>query len=241
MKCHCYEINSEFIFCVEDVENTQLKNAIEHMAWQRIDGKFIRPYPLSAFSSEIEKERIGSNFTRLGQAMFESSVAGFDWEKPLDLVAQQFLANGIEWYIVGSICDAIRGIHIQPFDIDIIVHTSDFLKAKDVCNNAFEEAIIAPFDTQGTLYLQCFGRMFLAGAMVEVVADERWNPEYRQSEKSVWRDNSYTQPEYVKSTWRGYDVFLETIQHRLQAEIKRNRTNRVKAIEGFINRTEQAN
>jgi hypothetical protein len=231
MKCYCYETDSEFIFCAEDVVDAQLEDAIVHMAWQKVDGKYIRPYPLSAFSNESEKERIGGNFARLGQEMFESSLAGFDWEKPLDSIAQQFLANEIEWYIVGSICDTIRGVHIQPFDIDIIVHTRDFLKAKDVCNSAFPEAIIAPFDTQGTLYLQCFGRMFLAGAMVEIVADERWNPEYRQSEKSVWRDHGYTQPEYVKTVWRGYDLFLESLQHRHQAETKRNRVDRIKAID----------
>ena len=234
MKCYCYETDSDFIFCVEDVGNAQLEDAIKHMAWNKVEGKFIRPYPLCAFSNQSEKERINNNFARLGQSMFESSMSGFDWEKPLDLVAQQFSENGIECFIVGSICDAIRGVNVQPFDIDIIAHTKDFLKAKDICNSAFAEAIIAPFDTHGTLHLQCFGRMFLAGAMIEIVADERWNPEYRKCEKSIWHDNGYTQPEYVKIVWRGHEIYLETLQHRYQAEIKRDRTDRIKAIEEYM-------
>jgi len=234
MKCHCYETDSEFIFCVEDVGNAQLEEVIKHMAWNKLEGKFVRPYPLSAFSNQNEKECISDNFSRLGQVMFESSVSGFDWKKSLDLIAQHFLENEIEWFIVGSICDAIRGVNVQPFDIDIIVHTKDFLKVKDICNSAFPEAIIAPFDTQGTLYLQYFGRMFLAGAMIEIVADERWNPEYRQCEKSIWRDNGYTQPEYVKTVWHGHEIYVESLQHRHQAETKRNRMDRIKAIEEYM-------
>ena len=238
MNCYCYETDSEFIFCVENVGNAHLEDAIEHMAWSKVEDKFIRSYPLSAFSNENEKERISCNFARLGQAMFESSVEGIDWAKPLSLVAQQFLASRIEWYIVGSVCDAIRGVNVQPFDVDIVVHTRDFLKAKDICISSFADEVIAPFDTQGTLYLQCFGRMFLVGAMVEIVADERWNADYRQSEKSVWRDYGYTQPEYVKTVWNGHEIYLESIQHRHQAETLRSRADRIKAIEDYMDRTE---
>jgi hypothetical protein len=237
MNCYCYETDSEFFFCVEGVEDTQLEYAIQHMAWVKNDGKFIRSYPQSTFSSQDEKERISGNFVRLGQSLFESSLVGFDWKKPLDLVAQKFTANGIEWYIVGSVSDAVRGVNISPFDIDIVVRTKDFHKTKGICFSAFPEAIIAPFDTQGTLALQYFGRMFLAGAMVEIVADERWNLDYRQpeNENSVWRDYGYTKPEYIKATWRGYDVYLETLQHRYETEVKRNRTDRIKAIEEWRN------
>jgi len=236
MKCYCYETDSQFVFCVEGVENAQLEDTIKHKAWEKIDDKLILSYPQTVFSNQREKELIISNFSRLGQAMFESSLRGFDWEEPLDLVAQQFAVNSIEWYIVGSVCDTIRGVDVKPSDIDIVVHTRDFLKAKDICYSTFAEVIIAPFETQGIFMLQNFGRMFLAGALVEIVADERWNLAYRQpkNEKSVWRDNGYTQPEYIKTVWRGHDLYLETLQHRHQAETKRNRTDRIKAIEKII-------
>ncbi|MCL2639178.1 MAG: hypothetical protein FWD48_12535 [Oscillospiraceae bacterium] len=240
MRCYCYETDSEFFFCVEGVENTQIEDAIQHMAWVKTDGKFVRAYPQSAFSNQDEKQLISDNYVRLGQAFFESSFVGFDWEKPLKLVAQQFSTNGIEWYIVGSVGDAVRGVDVKPFDIDIVVHTRNFNIAKDICFSAFPDSIIAPFDTQGTLFLQCFGRMFLAGVMVEIVADERWNLDYRQSENknSVWRDNGYTQPEYIKTVWRGYDLHLETMQHRYETEMKRNRTDKIKAIEEYLNPSE---
>ena len=36
MKCYCYEADSKLIFCVEDVENAQLEDVIQHMAWKKI-------------------------------------------------------------------------------------------------------------------------------------------------------------------------------------------------------------
>jgi hypothetical protein len=55
------------------------------MAWRKTDDKFLLTYPLSAFSNQQEKELVKSNFTRLGQAMFESSLMGFDWKQPLEM------------------------------------------------------------------------------------------------------------------------------------------------------------
>ena len=243
MKCYCYETDSEFIFCVEDVENMQLEDTIKHKAWEKIDDKFVMSYQQYAFSNRNEKELIKDNFTRLGQAMFESSLVGFNWEEPLDLIAQKFAANGIEWYIIGSVCDTIRGINVKPSDIDIVVHTRDFHKAKDICYSSFADTIIAPFkDIQGMFALQplrCFGRMFLDGALVEIAADENWNLESRQPEceKSIWRDYGCKQPEYVQIVWRGYDLYVESLQHRHQIETSRNRADRIKAINEYMNRT----
>jgi len=243
MKCYCYETDSEFIFCVEDVEDVQLENAIQHAAWEKTDDKFVMSYQQHAFSNQSEKELIKENFARLGQAMFESLLVGFNWEEPLELLAQKFNESGIEWYIVGSICDTVRGIAVRPGDMDIVVHTRDFHKAKDICYSNFGDTIIAPFtDIPGMFArqpLRCFGRMFLAGALVEVAADENWNFESRQPgcEKSIWRDYGCIQPEYVKTAWRGNDLYLESLQHRFQIETARKRKDRIKAIKKHMKRT----
>ncbi|NLA86152.1 MAG: hypothetical protein GX847_02485 [Clostridiales bacterium] len=231
MKCYCYETDSAFIFCVEDVENAQLEGVIQHMAWRKIDGKFLLSYPHSAFSDQREKELVNSNFSRLGQVMFEKLLSGIDWETPLEMLAQKFNETGIEWYIVGSAGDALRGVDAKPFDIDIVVHTRDYYKAKDICYLNFSDSVIAPFtgceDINPSKY---FGRMFLAGAMIEVTADEIWDLESRRPEhkKTVWC--GYEHSEYEKIVWRGYSIYLESLQHRYQIEIARNRQDKIKAF-----------
>jgi len=236
MRCHCYETDSEFFFCVEDVEDAKLEDVIQHMAWKKSDGKFLMSYSQNAFSSQREKELISENFSRFGQAMFESSLLGFDWEKPLGMLAQKFNENGIEWYIVGSVGDALRGVDIKPFDIDIVVHTRDFCRAKELCYYHFPDSVIIwPFtDNEKTNPLRYFGRLFLAGALIEVAADETWNLDSRQQ-----GFGGFTSPisQYEKASWNGHDVYLESLRLRYQIEKARNRKDRVKALKKHLKRT----
>ena len=255
MKSYCYETDSAFIFSVEDVKNLQLENVIQHMGWRKIDEKFHLSYPQGVFSDQREKELVCKNFSRLGQVMFERMLSGIDWKTPLEMLAQKFNEAGIEWYIVGSAGDALHGVKVQPFDIDIVVHTNDYYKAKDICYFYFSDSIIAPFtgseEISPSRYsenpveyfinpLQYFGRMFLAGAMIEVTADEIWDLESRQPghKNAVWR--GYEHSEYEKFVWRGYSIYLESIQHRYQIEVARNRQERIKAFEEYMNQTKKA-
>jgi hypothetical protein len=224
MKCYCYETESDFIFCVQDVENTQLEYAIQHMTFNKNDSKFLMAYPQNEFSNQYEKELVNKNFTHLGQEMFESLLLGFDWKKPLELLTQKFNENKIEWYIVGSLCDAVRGVDVKPFDMDIVIHTKDYYKAKDICYLNFGNSIIFPFtDNQGRLAMRYFGRMFLAGALVEIAAHEKWNIESRLLQ-------------YEKTSWNGFEVYMVSLQQRYQIEIARNREDRIKAIKEYMNK-----
>jgi len=205
------------------------------MAWEKADGKFLMSYSQNAFSDQREKELISNNFSRFGQAMFESSLSGFDWKKPLELLAQKFNENGIEWYIVGSVGDAIRGVDIKPFDIDIVVHTRDFYRAKEICYDSFPDSVIIwPFaENEAINPLRYFGRLFLAGALIEVAADETWNLESRQQ-----GFYGFTSPvsQYEKASWNGHAVYLESLQLRYQIEKARNRKDRVKALKKYFKR-----
>jgi len=246
MKCYCYETDSAFIFCVEEVQNAQLEDVIQHMAWRKSDGKFLLSYPHSAFSDQREKELISGNFSLLGQAMFEASLSGFDWKKPLEMLAQKFNENGIEWYVVGSVGDALRGVDVQPGDMDIVVHTRDYYRAKHACYHNFPDSVIAPFNGSQDICpskyfdnplqyfinpLQYFGRLFFAGAMIDVAADEIWNLESRQQ---GYYGFSNLISKYEKVSWNGYDLYVESLQLRRQIEIARNRADRIKAFEEYM-------
>lgn len=222
MKCYCYENESNFIFCVEDVENIHLENFVRHKGWEETDGKLLMPYPQHMFPDNWDKDLISRNFSRLGQAVFESGLLGFDWEKPLELMAQKFEEHGIEWYLIGSASDAIRGIDVKPGDIDLVIHTRNYKKVKDIFYSQFSDSIISPFtDNKGLLPLQYITRLFLDGALFEIAADENWNLRKRQ-------------PIYEKTTWHGYNFYVEALQLRYQIERWRKREDRIKAIEAFM-------
>jgi hypothetical protein len=212
------------------------------MAWRKIEDKFHLTYPQNAFSNQHEKELVKNNFNRLGEKMFMSSLTGFDWKPPLVMLAQKFNENKIEWYIVGSIGDALRSVDVKPSDIDIVIHTKDYDKAKEICYLNFPDSIIAPFtacpDISPSKFfdnplgyfinpLTYFGRMFLAGAMIEVTADKVWDAENRQQGFGGF---SGLISKYEKFSWNGYDLYLESMQLRHEVEVARGRKDRVIAI-----------
>ena len=43
----------------------------------------------------------------------------------------------------------------------------------------------------------------------------------------------------TKICWRGYSIYLESLQYRYQIEVARNRGDRIKAFEDYMSRTRQ--
>jgi hypothetical protein len=63
----------------------------------------------------------------------------------------------------------------------------------------------------------------LAAGLIEIAADIKWNLEHRQ-------------PKYEKISWNDCDVYVDDLQLRYKTEIVRNRKDRIKAIEEYMNR-----
>ena len=223
MKCYCYETEKEFIFCVEDAKDKIYETLQADQFWKKTDdGKFIKVYPLDTewddawYLDSAYKEAVINNFTRMGRVWIEGV---FDWEKVLSFLAQKFTENNIEWYIIGSVSEAVLGVEIKPHDIDICVHTRDFYKVKEL----FRDYVIEPLgDNKGNWLVRYFGKLCVDGASVDIAADDKMNMENLPSPLS-------------KVSWNGYDVFIEPLQNRYKVEIQRNRKDRIEAFEIFTN------
>lgn len=218
MKCYCYDTESEFTLCVEDV-NESLADVIQHAWFEKTDKGFRKIYPnIEGNGVDAEdKVMVSRNFARLGQSMFEGML-DCKWMSALLTFAKKCRDNNIEWYVFGSICEVVRGLNINPHDIDIIVHTRDFYKIKDI----FLDFVIEPFvDNKGTWLVRYFGRLCLDGVLFDIVADDKMNIENH---------------EYDKVLWNEYDILVEPFQNRYNLEIKRGREDRIKAMEAYLNK-----
>ena len=225
MKCYCYETETEFIFCVESAEGKIYENLQADRYWTKTDDKkFIKIYPMNtgwndAWYLELEyKQAVINNFVRLGQSWIEGI---FDWKNVLLFLVEKFTQNGIEWYILGSVSEAVLGVDIKPHDIDIAINTKDFYKVK----NLFREYVIEPLgDNKGNWLVRFFGKLCIDGASVDIAADDKLN----------FENNQHL---YEKVSWNDYDVFITPLQNRYEVEIQRDRKDRIKAIEEFMERT----
>jgi hypothetical protein len=158
---------------------------------------------------------VSKNFASLGHSMFEGML-DCKWEIALQFFAKKCKDNNIEWYVFGSISDVLRGINIIPHDIDIIVHTKDFYKLK----NIFVDYIVEPFvDNKDTWIVRYFGRLCLQGVLFDIVAENRLNLENHK---------------YDMILWSGHDILVETFQNRYNLEIQRGRKDRIREMEIYM-------
>ncbi len=220
MKCYCYETETEFVFCAEGADEKQ-EEGLKDAWWKKSGDRFLKIYPFvdtvhaAWYNNAEDKEIIKRNFARLGPSMFDGD---FDWKGYLRLLAGKFKENRIEWYVIGSVSEAVRGVQIQPGDMDIIVHTKDFFKVKTL----FFEYVVEPFvDNHGTWLVRYFGRLCLNGAIIDIAADEKMNLESGEHR-------------YEKVVVEGIELWVEPLQDRYQVEIERKREDRIKAIETFM-------
>jgi len=144
MKCYCYETETQFIYCVENAEGKAYENLLKDPYWTRTDDdKFVKIYPTDMNWDDAwylvpgYKEAVINNFSRLGQSWIDGV---FNWEEILLFLAQKFKENEIEWYIMGSVSEAVLGADVAPHDIDIVVHTRDFFKVRDL----FRDYVVEP-------------------------------------------------------------------------------------------------
>ncbi len=215
MNCYCYETETEFIFCVKDVD-TRFTDNLEAAWFKPSEIGYLKIYNKDMKDNgvnEDDKALVARNFSRLGNSMFEGI---FDWEEALLLLTTKFNANKIEWYIIGSCSEAVLGVDVNPHDIDIIVHTKDFFRVK----NIMSDYVVEPFvDNNGTWVVRYFGRLCLAGAIIDIAADIKMNAENHQ---------------YEEVKWNNYDVVIEPLDNRYQTELVRGREERIKVIEEYM-------
>jgi len=214
MKCYCNRTESALILSVDDVEPEFEKNLIA--AWyEKTNTGYQKIYTMIDKEngvSDKDVEIVSSNFSKLGPSMFQGNL---DWNKALLTIIKKFLENNIEWYVFGSVSDAIRGVKITPHDIDIIIHTRDFFKVK----NIFSDYVVEPFvDNKGNWVVRYFGRISMDNSYIDVVAAENLNSESHS---------------YDKVLWNGYNILIELFENRYQLELKRNRPERLKAMDEY--------
>lgn len=225
MKFYCYETEAEFVYCVEAAEGKVYENLQADQFWRKTDdGKFVKIYPTNTgwndawYLDTKYKDAIVDNFARLGQSWIEGE---FDWEKVLLFISRMFAKYAIEWWIGGSVSEAVLGVDIMPDDIDIFVHTKDFYKVKKL---TYEYVVEPLADNKVNWLVRYFGKLCIDGASVDIAADE---------EKLNIENNRQN---YERVSWKGYDLFITPLKNRYAVEIQRGRKDRIKAIEEYMNR-----
>ena len=139
-----------------------------------------------------------------------------DWETAFECFCKMAKENKIDFYLIGSITAAIRGVNIIPNDIDIIVDICDFWRARDL----FEAFIIEPFSEYSKNdVVRFFGKISINNIVIDISAKPK---------------NIYGCHTIEMLCWNGYILKSQTLELLLKVYKKNNRLEYVKAIEDYM-------
>ena len=183
--------------------------------FQKFQDAFYQPmgkYYCKKFYGKFPKaEKIMLNFSRLMPGVFESR----NWDRALLSFAEICKENHIAWFLTGSACDAVRGIHVFPHDLDIQIAFRHWHRAEEI----FEDYIVEPFIETKDWVRAYWGRLVVENMLVDLVADKTYD---------------FPNHDYEPFLWKGNLLWLETFRARYEMELARDRKERIAAIENFI-------
>jgi hypothetical protein len=203
------------------------RDVLPGLAYGAVDDAFARTFPADA----PDLERIYRTFERHIEELLEQTAGRrrVRWEDALNELAARLASAGIDWFVIGSAALALRGIGVEPRDVDFV--TTDHARVAA----ALADALIEPplYDSGRDWIARWFGRAYL-GARVEWVAEVY--PDYDD-----WGAPNEIGPTAAKQLervrWNGRSLAVSPLDIQLAVNEKRGLEDRVDAIRRFVERT----
>ncbi len=217
------EIDNQMEFRLTDVDDKYIP-VFEMCYYSRDSEGFFK-----RFSKDIENlELIMSNFSNQAENMF-NQLGYFTpvlWEEALEEFCVRIQGSDIRWWLTGSCACCIRGIELNPHDVDIIIDSRDKQKVIDLFLNWIIEPIV---DASGWV-TKDFGVLF-KHARIDIASDP--NPVLDSPEPVDC--GPYAQAHLETVDWRGYKIKVPPLHLQEYVNRKRGRIDRADMIRDTIN------
>lgn len=222
MRVSFEDVDENIIFRISEFHPKYEK--ILQMCFYENDGRgYIKVYPKNARNLEKIKKRYFENaklmFDQLGY------FAPVPWEKALTEFCRRAQGTNIDWWLTGSCAACIRGIRMNPHDVDIMIDSGSI----DEINDVFSDCLIEPIvDTKGWL-TKDFGVIFLH-ARIDIASD----PQEILDIPEPVDCGPYARQNLETIRWNGYGIKVPPLELQLNVNKRRERMDRVKLIEEFM-------
>ena len=147
------------------------------------------------------------------------------WETCLLALLERLEGQGLHWWLVGSAALAVRGLPVNPHDIDLVVQDQGTARLKELMLDCLVEPV---YDSRGWIW-DWFGRCFLH-ARLEWVGDVNAGAE--QEGPSDFGPTALARCETVQ--WHGYSINVPPLDLQLAVSERRGLTERADVIRAWM-------
>lgn len=215
------ETGADVLYKVSDFDS-KYEPILKMCFYEAKDDFYFKRYPVnSKYINKMMKryaEKANLMFDQLGY------FADIPWESGLLKFCEKTKNSNIKWWLTGSCAACIRGIEINPHDIDIMINSQDVEEITEL----FQDYLIEPVtDTKGWL-TRDFGVMFM-DVRIDIASD----PSPRLDETEPSDCGVFAMNNLETLNWKGYEIKVPPLYLQINVNKKRGRLDRVKKMEEF--------
>lgn len=222
MRVEFTEAGDEVNFELHEVDPS-LDSTLEQCFWQQDGGVWHRPYPVSAPHLATVRDR----FRRHAEEMFQQLAyqRPVPWSDAMIAFADRAQDAGIGWWLTGSVAACVRGIPLDPHDVDIMIDHADV----EAVANLFADVTIEPFVDTGGWLTRDFGVLFLH-ARIDVASD----PSERLDDPEPADCGPYARSHLESVHYRGHDILVPPLPLQVAVNRRRGRTARADLLQSHL-------
>ena len=190
--------------------------------YQEYESGFYKVYP----ASYPGIEGIRQNFVHYGQTMFDQLgyFAPNPWKKGLLTFIERVAGRQLNWWLTGSCAVCLRGIPLQPHDVDIMVDSADISAIMEI----FKDDIFEPILGTDGWVTKDFGVLFL-GCRIDIASD----PADCMDDPEPVDCGPFAKAHLETIIWQGHAVKIPPLALSIAVNKRRERWDRVKLMEDF--------
>ena len=218
------EVNDDVVYRIADFDPKYER--VLQMCYFADDGQgYVKRYPKN--TKYIEKMQ--RRFRAKAQQMFDQAgyFAEIPWGEALASFCKTMGSEKPDWWLAGSCAMAIRGIPVDPHDIDIMIDSGDVAEVTEI----FSDYLIEPIVDTGGWVTKDFGVVFLH-ARIDIASD----PAAILDEPDPVDCGPYAKANLEVVDWEGFKIKVPPVELHLNANKKRGRLDRVAMIERYLSK-----
>ena len=222
MKALCTVSGDDVTYRLIDFESFY-EEAFRMCYYEKDDDGYFKKFPLSYRYTD----QVMSRFEKYAETMFDQLLYRIPvpWENALELFCRRVQNSGLFWWLTGSCASCIRGIDLNPHDVDIMIDSRQCSLVEDL----FSQEIIEPLrDTSGWV-TKDFGVLFLE-ARIDIASDP--SPKLDYPEPSDCGPSALASLE--TALWRGYEIKVPPLELQISVNRRRERWQRAEKIAAFL-------
>lgn len=203
--------------------STSIEEALRMCFYEKVDNAYVKHFP----SSTPYLDKIMAHYEKYAEEMFLQLMyqRPILWEKGLLKFVRRVNKSDVDWWLTGSCAACIRGIKMNPHDVDIMVDSQSI----GLITELFKDDIIEPIvDTNGWLTKE-FGVLFIH-CRIDIASD----PQSSLDEPEPVDCGPYAKSKLETIDWNGYAIRIPPIELQLNVNKRRQRIERVELIKEYI-------